>query len=68
MTNGEKLQEIFPQGIIYFSGTFLIFSIDGYNQSFSPSWWDSEYKEPVTNNVLAAEFCSHRDADMRGGK
>ena len=46
MTNGEKMKEIFPQGIISYSGIFIIFDINGYCQQYSPNWWNAEYKEP----------------------
>lgn len=48
MTNGEKLQSIFPNIIKY--GNILIDDTGALQKNilFDDSWWNAEYKEPTT--------------------
>jgi hypothetical protein len=46
MTNGEKLEQIFPNGIC----------------PFSKGWLSAEYKEPTTKNDLAVDCISRKAA------
>ena len=64
MTNGEKLQETFPNGVLtsinnsYYWGDDIL---------VSKNWWNAEYKEPTTKNNLGvdkADYENRLKADM----
>lgn len=52
MTNGEKLQEIFPniEIVAIVPNEIIVIKIDNVatysNISFTYNWWNAEYKEP----------------------
>ena len=52
MTNGEKIKEIFPNGVLtsinnsYYWGDDIL---------VSKKWWNAEYKKPTTKNDLGVD-------------
>lgn len=69
MTNGEKLQEVFPNieiVAIVPNEIVVIKNLDGtdtYSRiSFRYEWWYAEYKEPTTKNNLGVDYISRADA------
>ena len=55
MTNGEKIKEIFPNIIKY--GNILIDDTGALQKNilFDDTWWNAEYKEPITKNDLGVD-------------
>lgn len=58
MTNGEKIQQMFPRKCphIGFNENFgrIWLMQDGEDfANFTLKWWNAEYKEPTTENTLA---------------
>ena len=57
MTNGEKIKEIFPDGVLtsinnsYYWGNEIL---------VSKSWWNAEYTEPTTKNDLGVDAVSRQ--------
>lgn len=45
MTNGEKIKEIFPNGVLTSGGNNSYYWGDGI--LVSKAWWNAEYKEPT---------------------
>lgn len=46
MTNGEKMQEVFPEGKIRRCRGGVVFESDGWCHAYDSDWWNAEYKEP----------------------
>lgn len=58
MTNGEKMQAVFPDIEMWGeSKDTLEYSLGGMIHRVTKSWWNTEYKEPTTKNVLAHNLC-----------
>lgn len=47
MTNGEKMQELFPEGEIRRCRGGVVFESDGWCHAYDSDWWNTEYKGPV---------------------
>jgi hypothetical protein len=58
MTNGEKLKEVFPNGVLtsisnsYYWGNDIL---------VSKSWWNAEYKESTPKNDLGVDAVSRKE-------
>ena len=50
MTNGEKMQEVFPEGKTRRCRDGVVFESDGWCHAYHSDWWNAEYKEPTTKN------------------
>lgn len=50
MTNGEKMQEIFPEGKTRKCRDGVVFESDGWCHAYDSDWWNTEHKEPTTKN------------------
>lgn len=50
MTNGEKMQEMFPEGKTRRCRGGVVFESDGWCHAYDSDWWNTEYKEPTTKN------------------
>lgn len=60
MTNGEKLKEIFPNGVLTSGGNNSYYW--GDDILVSKEWWNAEYKEPTTKNDLP--HCQYTDEEI----
>ena len=49
MTNGEKIKEVFPSIELYEK------SHDAIQINFDSVWWNTEYKDPTTENDLGVD-------------
>lgn len=53
MTNGEKLQSVFPDTKIItqfdnpFGDRFMLFTLNDEDMQVNMDWWNAEYKEPT---------------------
>ena len=47
MTNGEKMQEMFPEGKTRRCKGGVVFESDGWCHAYGSDWWNTEYKGPV---------------------
>lgn len=45
MTNGEKMQEVFPEGKTRRCRNGVVFESDGWCHAYDSDWWNAEYKE-----------------------
>lgn len=50
MTNGEKMQEMFPEGKTRRCRGGVVFESDGWCHAYDSDWWNAECKEPTTEN------------------
>ena len=55
MTNGEKMQEMFPEGKIRRCRGGVVFESDGWCHAYDSDWWNAEYKELIAKNDLAVD-------------
>ena len=55
MTNGEKMQEVFPEGETRKCRDGVVFESDGWCHAYNSDWWNAEYKEPTTKNNLTVD-------------
>lgn len=62
MTNGEKMQEMFPEGKIRRCKGGVVFESDGWCHAYDSDWWNTEHKEPTTKNNLGVEWISRDSA------
>lgn len=65
MTNGEKLQSIFPNIIKY--GNILIDNTGALQKNilFDDTWWNAEYKEPSSSENPTASIVKNDLAQER---
>lgn len=54
MTNGEKIKEIFPNGVLTSGGNNSYYW--GKDILVSKNWWNTEYKKPTTKNDLEEAY------------
>ena len=47
MTNGEKMQEMFPEGKTRRCRGGVVFESDGWCHDYDSDWWNTEHKEPT---------------------
>lgn len=62
MTNGEKMQEVFPEGETRRCRNGVVFESDGWCHAYDSDWWNAEYKETTTENNLDVNLISRADA------
>ena len=62
MTNGEKMQEMFPEGKTRRCRGGVVFESDGWCHAYDSDWWNAEYKEPTPKNDLGVDCISRADA------
>ena len=55
MTNGEKMQEMFPEGKTRKCRGGVVFESDGWCHAYHSDWWDTEYKESTAKNDLEVD-------------
>lgn len=55
MTNGEKMQEMFPEGKTRRCRGGVVLESAGWCHAYNSDWWNAEYKEPTTKNVLGVD-------------
>ena len=65
MTNGEKMQEIFPEGKTRKCRGGVVFESDGWCHAYDSDWWNAEYKEPTTKNDLAVDCISRKSIKQK---
>lgn len=53
MTNGEKMQEAFPEGKTRKCRDGVVFESDGWCHANDSDWWSAEYKEPRKGHWIA---------------
>lgn len=61
MTNGEKMQEMFPEGKTRRCRGGVVFESDGWCHAYDSDWWNKEHKEPTIKNDLEVD-CISRNA------
>ena len=62
MTNGEKMQELFPEGKTRRCINGVVFESDGWCHAYDSVWWNAEYKEPTTKNNLGVDCIDRAQA------
>ena len=62
MTNGEKMQEVFPEGKTRRCKDGVVFESDGWCHAYGSDWWSAEYKEPTTKNNLGVDCIDRAQA------
>lgn len=62
MTNGEKMQEMFPEGKTRRCRGGVVFESDGWCHAYDFDWWNAEHKEPTTKNDLAVDCIDRAQA------
>ena len=62
MTNGEKMQEVFPEGETRKCRDGVVFESDGWCHAYNSDWWNAEHKEPTTKNNLAVDCIDRAQA------
>lgn len=55
MTNGEKMQELFPEGKKRRCRGGVVFESDGWCHAYDSDWWNAEYKGPTKNDSSELE-------------
>ena len=60
MTNGEKMQEMFPEGKTRRCKGGVVFESDGWCHAYDSDWWNTEHKEPTTKNNLGDDCISRK--------
>ena len=61
MTNGEKMQAVFPDIEMWGeSKDTLDYSLGGMIHRVTKSFWNAEYKEPITKNDLGVDAVSRQ--------
>ncbi len=76
MTNGEKMQVVFPDIEILGESKYQIYSsidgnmidileysLGGMIHRVTKSWWNGEYKEPITENCIACKYNESEEED-----
>ena len=61
MTNGERIQSIFPNitsRLDAEAGMIITKWADNTTKCFKASWWNAEYKEPITKNDSGVDCVS----------
>lgn len=62
MTNGEKMQAVFPDIEMWGeSKDTLDYSLGGMIHRVTKSFWNAEYKEPTTKNDLGVDAVSRQE-------
>lgn len=65
MTNGEKMQEMFPEGKTRRCRGGVVFESDGWCHAYDSDWWNTEHKEPTTRiSDLYEEGSSMQETEM----
>lgn len=67
MTNGEKLQETFPNMRITVCESYVQVMGEKYefNNTYPLDWWYTEYKEPSSSEIpISSEYVDRHSVDM----